>query len=187
MTIKDYSNQSTLTLKNLEIGSGMRPTEGFIHNDINQFDDIDIVADPWDIDLSTGSLDCILALGVMEHLTYSNFDLTLKNVHRMLSKDGIFLFDVPDIVVWARYLVESAEGKPVPFEQKHILSTIYGWQRWSGDEHKSGWTKDLLDDALHRAGFGEWEYGLENFLSRGFERRRMTRPGDAHFYLKVSR
>src|SRR5712691_1198496 len=121
-------------LRKLELGCGHRPTPGYIHNDLNAFEGVDIVGAPWEIELPGGSLDEVLALGVVEHLTYAQVTQSFKNVHRMLAPGGAFLFDVPDIPVWCRYVADHFAGQPAPFTLEHLFSTLYGWQRWPGDE-----------------------------------------------------
>jgi predicted SAM-dependent methyltransferase len=170
------------SLRKLEIGCGHRPTDGYIHNDVNAFEGVDIVSNPWEIDLPDDHLEETLALGLMEHLTYEQVGKTLQNVHRMLQPGGIFLFDVPDIPVWCRYVVDYFDEKPIPFTIEHCMSTLYGWQRWPGDEHKSGWYQSKLKETLKTNGFTEYEFGVELFLSRGHSRNRMSRPHDAHIY-----
>jgi predicted SAM-dependent methyltransferase len=177
----------TPTPAKLELGCGHRPTPGYLHNDINAFEGVDIVGDPWDIPLPDQSLEEVIALGLVEHLTYGQVAATFANVRRMLRPGGLFLFDVPDIPVWCRYVVDHFEGRPIPFEIDHVFSTLYGWQRWPGDEHKSGWYAERLAAALAEAGFGTASYGLEPFLSRGLERNRMSRPADAHLYCAAAR
>lgn len=171
-----------MSLQKLEIGSGQRPSEGYIHNDLNAFPGIDIVGNPWEIGLPEDSLEEVLALGVMEHLTYAQFDQTLVNIRRMLAPEGRFYFDVPDIVVWCRYAADFFDGKEIPFEIEHVFSTLYGWQRWPGDEHKSGWYKALLEKHLTEAGFTSWEFGVHLMTDKGIERNRFKRPHDAHLY-----
>ncbi len=169
----------------LEIGSGQRPTPGYIHNDVNDFPGIDHVGNPWEIDLPSGSLDEVLALGVIEHLTYAQVDLCFDNIFRMLEPGGAFYFDVPDLPVWCRYVVDHFSGKTIPFPIEHVLSTLYGWQRWPGDEHKSGWYQALLEQAIARAGFQDCEFGVQVLLDKGFVRNRFSRPHDAHIYCLV--
>jgi len=171
----------------LELGSGHRPTLGFMSNDINDFEGIDIVGNPWEIDLEDGSLEEVLALGLIEHLTFEQVDKTFLNVQRMLRPGGIFLFDVPDIVVWCKYAVDHFQGKDVPFDIDHIFSTLYGWQRWPGDEHKSGWYTEKLVKTLNQSGFLELDFGVDLFLKKGISRRRMTRPADAHIYCQAKK
>ena len=166
----------------LEIGCGERPTEGYIHNDINAFAGVEIVGNPWEIDLEEASLTEVLALGVVEHLTYSQVSETFNNIYRMLKSGGEFVFDVPDIPIWCGYVVDHFAGKEIPFEIDHVFATLYGWQRWPGDEHKSGWYEVKLLNCLGAAGFKIVKTGVEELTSRGHTRNRMSRPHDAHLY-----
>jgi predicted SAM-dependent methyltransferase len=168
--------------RKVELGCGERPSDGYIHNDINDFPGIDIVGNPWEIDLPADSLDEVLALGVIEHLTYAQVGFCFGNVRRMLRLGGTFYFDVPDIPVWCRYVVDHFAGREIPFSIEHVFSTLYGWQRWPGDEHKSGWWDARLRAALSEAGFKDCMFGVEHFLEKGIRRNRMARPADAHIY-----
>ncbi len=175
--------------RRLELGCGARPTPGYLHQDITPQPDVelDFSCPPWELPIADGSLYEVLALGLMEHLRFEDFHATLVKVHRMLATDGAFLFDVPDMTVWSEYLYNLTHGRQDqnPFTPEHIWSTFYGWQRWPGDEHKSGWTRDSLLDALLQAGFERVEEGVEIFTSQGILRRRFTRPTDAHLYIKA--
>lgn len=164
----------------VELGSGQRPTPGFVSTDSFPHPGLELVCDAWELDFPDESCSEVLALGVMEHLTFQQFADTVANVRRMLKPGGEFLFDVPDLAVWCRYLVDWSEGRPTPFPIAHIQSTLYGWQRWPGDEHKSGYTRETLMLAM-----SGWtlRFGVHQFLERGYERRRMTRPEDAHLYV----
>lgn len=169
----------------LELGSGRRPTPGYITSDINPFDGIDHVGPAWEIDLPDGSLDEVIAMAFMEHLRYDQFTLTCENVHRMLKPGGVFLFDVPDLAVWCRHFLDPPPG----LDHGDILRTIYGWQRWPGDEHKSGWTAELLEQYVNSAGFEfcAVERVPIEFRSRQIFRYRFTQPElDAHFYVRAA-
>jgi predicted SAM-dependent methyltransferase len=166
----------------LEIGCGQRPTPGYIHNDLNDFPGVDIVGSPWNIDLQNESLDEVLALGVIEHLTYEQVTATFNNVNRMLKVGGEFVFDVPDIPIWCEYVVNHFRGIEIPFEIDHVFATLYGWQRWAGDEHKSGWYMDKLIEVLKKSNFVNLKFGVNEMKLRGHIRNRMERPADAHIY-----
>lgn len=161
----------------LELGAGQRPTPGYLHNDVNSFPGIDHVGPAWTIPVADNSCEEVLALGVIEHLTFAEVRATFATVHRILEPGGVFLFDVPDLEVWCRYLADGTDL----FEPEHVLATLYGWQRWPGDEHKSGWTCGMLDGEL--GAFAKVTFGVDGFLTRGHTRRRMTRDGDAHIYV----
>ena len=171
----------------LELGCGHRPTIGYEHNDLWPFDHIEHVGHPSMLDLPDKSVNEVLALGFVEHLTYFEALDTFRNVHRMLQPGGTFLFDVPDYPVWARYYLDALDGKPTPLSLAHIRNTLFGWQRWPGDEHRWGWDLDLLTGALHATGFDELTWGLEAFLGRGLHRGRFRNPADAHLYVTATR
>ncbi len=167
----------------LELGAGPdRQTPGYAHNDVNAFDGIDFVGNAWELQLPSGSLEEVIAISFVEHLTYDKVERLLTNVKRMLAPGAAFIFDVPDIVQWASYL---ANGSDV-FDTTYCLKTIYGWQRWAGDEHVSGWTEPLLREYLTKAGFDDVTITTlpTEFVNRGIYRYRFTRPqDDAHFYI----
>jgi hypothetical protein len=169
----------------IEFGSGERPTHGFFSSDIYSESKADFIGNPWEIDVRENSVDRFLALGVMEHLKYEDFNKTLDFCMSRLKAGGDFMFDVPDMIVWAQYLVDIYNGKSCDFEENHVWSTFYGWQRWPGDEHKSGWSFRKLDALLKTYNFSTIEYGVDNFIENNYERRRMTRAGDAHIYVRA--
>jgi predicted SAM-dependent methyltransferase len=185
---KENSNRSDVIDK-LEIGSGQKPSEGYLHQDVTEQKDVklDFTCNPWEIPLAENSLSEAIALGVMEHIRYQDFDRTLIHIKKMLKPGGKFLFDVPDMKVWSEYLynLTHGEGDKNPFSEEHVWATIFGWQRWPGDEHKCGWTKEKLVDHLKKMGFGVKE-GVEVFTSKGIQRGRFTRPGDAHIYIEAT-
>ena len=165
----------------LEIGSGRRPTPGYLHNDVRAFDHVEFACNAWEVSLPSDTLEEVIALGVIEHLTFRQVEKTFRNVHRMLRRDGRFVFGAPDLLVWSEYLYDVLRAKPCPFTKEHVLATIYGWQRWDGDEHKSGWTKESLTQKLKEFGFGRVVDGEEHFKTKPeLWRRRLGRPEDAH-------
>ncbi len=89
--------------------------------------------------------------------------------------------------VWSAYLYNLTHGmsEKNPFPSHHIWATFYGWQRWPGDEHKSGWTKEDVKEVLKEAGFDKIEEGVQIFTLKGIKRGRFTRKGDAHIYIKA--
>ena len=62
---------------------------------------------------------------------------------------------MPDMKVWSEYLYNVTHGRAEdnPCTAEHVWRTVYGWQRWPGDEHKSGWTREDILAVLKSAGF----------------------------------
>jgi predicted SAM-dependent methyltransferase len=131
-----------------------------------------------------GPFDEVLALGVIEHLTFHQAENTFRAVYQNLDSGGVFLFDVPDLAVWCLYYIYPNTSM---FAPEHVLATIYGWQRWPGDEHKSGWSKQSLRDTLEKAGFLDIALATEAPPSfrQIAERNRFDRPHDAHIYVEA--
>jgi len=179
--------------KRLEIGCGNRPTPGYLHQDIIEMEgvNLDFYCKPHEIDAN--GFDLIIALGAMEHLRFVEFGKTIEHFLKILNIGGHFLFDVPDLKVWCQYYVDSCEGKEVPFEHQHILNTIYGWHRWEGDEHKSGWSESQLNNLISSKKLNGAYFRTDIstspkiFKEYGFHRNRFDRPTDAHFYVKLTK
>jgi len=178
-------------LDKLELGSGGKPSPGYLHQDITPLSEVelDFICNPWEIPLEENSLSEVLALGVVEHFRYQDAHKTFAHVYKLLKKGGSFLFDVPDMKVWSEYLYNLTHGmqEKNPFRPEHVWATTYGWQRWLGDEHKSGWTRDDILDAIKKAGFSSVEEGVQIFTSKGIERGRFARKEDAHLYIKATK
>lgn len=164
----------------LELGAGHRGTRGYLHNDINPFVGIDVVGPSWLLDFDDESLDEVLAIAFIEHLTYYEALDTFRNVRRMLSPGGLFLFDVPDYPVWAQYYLDTLADRAVAIPLDHIRRTLFGWGRWPGDEHKFGWDRRLLTATLRDAGF-RVDFDVQPFIDRA-HRDRFHVPSDAHLY-----
>lgn len=167
----------------IELGCGDRPTPGYLHQDVTELVSLDFHCQPWQINLPEGSISEVIAIGVMEHLRFKEFYMTIDHVNKLLEKGGVFIFDVPDMKIWSKYLYAVTHGETCPFTKEHVYSTMWGWQRWTGDEHKSGWTIEDLTASLKNIGFTEINNGMCAIRERGIERNRFSRPEDAHLYI----
>lgn len=179
-------------MKKLEIGCGERPTKGFLHQDIENVSGIELDFHCAPYEIPDDNFDLIIAVGVMEHLRLEEFEKTVNHFLNILKNDGVFLFDVPDLKVWCQYYIDNCEGKNAPFDNAHVLSTIYGWQRWTGDEHKSGWSEKTIEELIKltrtKESYFELEFSTPKiFKEIGLDRNRFNRDKDAHLYVKLTK
>lgn len=168
----------------LELGAGQRPTRGYDHADIHPFPHIEHVGDAWMLDLPDQSCSEILALAFVEHLTYENALDTFRNVRRLLAPGGQFLFDVPNYPIWVGYYLTHLRDDgfcQVPMD--HVRRTLFGWQRFPGDEHKYGWDRDHLKSALVMCGLIPQSFTAVDEFKRRAYRQRFEKPWDAHLYV----
>ena len=174
----------------LEFGSGERPTDGYLHQDIIQLSTpLDYVCKAWEVPMEEESLDEVIAIAVMEHLRIGEFRDTLKHIYKLLKPGGVFYFDVPDIKTWNTYLFlvlsdsKYENSSMVPYSKTDIYKTMWGWQRWEGDEHKSAWVKEDVYWELDMIGFTVYN-GLNDIKDR-VKRDRFDIPANAHIYVKA--
>lgn len=166
----------------LELGAGLRPTRGYDHLDAHPFPHIEHVGDPWMLHLPTASVEEVLALAFIEHLTYEQALDTFRNVRRMLAPGGMFLFDVPDYPQWVTYYLARLNGVTDEPTMEHCRRTLFGWQRWPGDTHQYGWDELHLSQSLELCGLAVTSWSVEPFKRRA-HRQRFDRPWDAHLYV----
>lgn len=142
----------------LEIGPGTKPRPGFIHMDVRELPDVEIVGRAYSIPLPDGSVLEIWSVDCFEHLSFAEARLALKEWWRVLVPGGKVEFTCPDVYRWAKYLVEAEESESAQgggWTQDWIATAFWGWQQHEADYHKSGWTEKTLSKELSKAGFTE--------------------------------
>ena len=168
----------------IELGCGNRPTEGYLHQDVIQLETpLDFCCNAWQLPCHEDSVDEVIAIAVMEHLRYDEFGRTLRHIHRVLKRGGIFLFDVPDLFTWSGYLYDVLRGNSCPYSQEDVIKTMWGWQRWDGDEHKSMWTAEMVYKECKNSGF-KVEDGFRDIKNR-IHRDRFNYPENVHIFIKA--
>ena len=118
------------TRRKLELGSGERPTPGYLHQDVTAQPGValDFQCEPWEIPLPPGSLDEVIALGVVEHLRFADVARTLAHLHDLLATGGVFVFDVPDMTVWVNYLHTVIHHPDTLASDAAEISPGVGWR-----------------------------------------------------------
>lgn len=194
--------QILLTMKamrKLNIGSHNVKVDGFLNLDILELPDVDIVCDitrvPWAFrqrtDVSNkerpfddiswpeeNSVDEILMVEVLEHISFHDTDKVLKEIYRVLKPGGKIHIQVPDCGSMMEMYVrgeisDSIPHKPQSVEQVIALRDATGMRvnpvRWLmafcgaqkygvPDIHKNIFTKELLQEYLENAGFDKIDF-----------------------------
>lgn len=132
----------------LELGAGYRPTDGYVHQDINPGNHIEIVCDAARIDEFVDTpVDLLRATHLLEHFSYRDTVKVLKAWHNILDEHGALYIEVPNLS-WQTKAHCNGE-----LSDEEAISYIFGEQDFDGNYHYAGFTKKLLEDKLRAAGF----------------------------------
>lgn len=159
------------------VGAGWEAPEwsakGWTCNDLGDaaalYSDIALVGPCWALPVPDASATEIMAKGMFEHMTYHEAARALAEWRRVLAPGGHVTVEVPDVDEYVRQyaamLAEGgdhpegrdggAEGEPDDISactgiDRWLRRALWGWQRYPGDEHRSGWTERLLAHYLDR-------------------------------------
>ena len=135
----------------LNLGCGYDKRAGFLNVDLQDFHEPDLVADITALSqLPSGHFELIVAQDVLEHLERERVPTALAEWSRLLAPEGVLELRVPSLfdlfLMLAAPENRSAEGAA---KVNHLL---YGTQAYSGDYHLTGFTAELLEDLLTKAG-----------------------------------
>lgn len=137
----------------LEIGSGERPTPGYVHNDIRELPGIDWVTDARCLDLfleifpPDEPITEIKAAHVLEHFSWRETVRILERWLSILAPGGMIHIEVPNLS-WQCRAVLNHE---LPWSQ--MVDYIFGGQDYEGNYHKTAFTEAGLVSCLEQAGF----------------------------------
>lgn len=93
----------------------------------------------------------------LEHINRNHRQKVIKELYRVLEPGGEVYIEVPDFEGTINLLSQAFEAKNERLV--HIWTTsIYGKQRFPGDQHCWGFTKTSLPALLHEANFSYVEY-----------------------------
>lgn len=137
----------------LDIGAGnpdeseFQP-EGFVLQDIEEYDNIDLVCDIRDLleYVNPGECQVVRASHVLEHFSHKEIDRIFHIVNVVLKTGGIFHVIVPDLKAQSRKLLETDN-------ERQIMIEMYGGQKDKFDFHQTGFTSSILKNLFERNGF----------------------------------
>lgn len=115
--------------------------------------------------VNDNSCDGIYCSHVLEHLSYEDCILAVRNTYRLLKPDGVFRCIVPDLAQAARHYVANLSANDREANKKFMEATMLGKHRrargWKGmlqsafgnSDHLFMWDEPSLTALLTQAGF----------------------------------
>jgi len=94
-----------------------------------------------------------ILIQVLEHIPAYEVSKVLREIHRVLCQDGVFIVGVPDLKETARMLAEAKSDE----EEDWCIRLIHGTQRNEWSHHYCGYTNRTLREILSLYGFGNFE------------------------------
>lgn len=147
----------------LDFGCGENPREGFVGVDLRDLPSVKYVCAAWEIDKHVEAVVTeIYSRHFIEHLTFSQLDLTLRAWKKILVPGGKVQIIVPDMRYHIGQFLDTESSRPSKANPEwtvleHAIAGFWGWQR-EGDEkmwdvHKSGYDFRLINMKLAEHGF----------------------------------
>jgi len=173
----------------LHVGCGEQDIEGYVGCDLRSLDHVQLVCRAWEVSEHCRDLSEIYSRHMLEHLTFAESRLTLRDWYRALAPSGLVKIEVPNLAFAIRQW-ERASWDAETLENKFSdarwgFAGFFGWQRecdpespeynqsyW--DVHKSGYTVDSMKFFLAEAGFEHIEINLEGFTAKQIRRRNLA-------------
>lgn len=138
---------------NLGCGTDIRTGPGWVNVDFRELPGVDLVHDLSNpLPFEDGVADGIVAQDLLEHFPANKTHELLKDWFRVLKKGGLLELRVPDMYEIAYQIVNRGRW---PFKDSELMELIYGSQDFNGNQHKHGFTNQMLRDALFVAGFSQ--------------------------------
>ncbi len=132
----------------LEIGSGNKPREGYLHFDIRKNIGADVVGNAEKLPFKNEEFEEVFSRFFLEHLPRKKAELAVKEMFRVTKKGGFVEIIVPNIAYFCRLFVEEKGQK-----KEWALNKIYGFENYNEDHHFFGYDLDTLSQLLEKNGF----------------------------------
>lgn len=120
--------------------TGIDPSPGCIETVTQKYGISGFVSDLNNLSLKPGSVECLILVGVLEHIR--DVDYSLQKLHEILSENGFLIIAVPDA---SRYF----EGKDAPFQEfslEHI--NFFGPISLENLLIKNGFKKNIVQQSM---------------------------------------
>ena len=151
------------------MGCGNDSLAGYVGCDIRKTPAVKIVCKAWELSSKVKDIENIYSRHMCEHLTYQEFEQTLKDWHRALRNGGQIHIIVPNIDYhikqFKRAVFDNENLQNAKSDLAWSIAGFCGWQRenytlgggktkyW--DVHKSIWNDKLMRLYLENTGFSD--------------------------------
>lgn len=139
----------------LHLGCGNRRIDGLINCDLHA-PDPDRRIDCRDLSsFGTETVDLIETHHMVEHLSFADTIVALREWSRVLKRNGRLVMTCPDLTVIAwRFLARRLRAwcERGSWANEYTLQMIYGSQEHEGMFHRSGYDKRIISELLSNAG-----------------------------------
>ena len=142
----------------LNIGCGINHAEGYVNIDVQEVETAagvtpDFIADAKNIQLPDACADEVMAIHVWEHFYRWDCEAVIAEWRRLLKIGGLLVLELPDMMKWARNILEGIPGDKHPDQLG--LWAAYGDPRTKDPYmlHKWGWSEKSLRAFLEENGF----------------------------------
>jgi predicted SAM-dependent methyltransferase len=173
----------------LYVGCGEQQLEGYYGCDLRPLDSVALACKAWDVSTHCRELAEIYSRHMLEHLTFAEARLTLRDWYSALADDGLLRIEVPNLAFaigqWQRATWSEEALQDRYSDARWGFAGFFGWQRecdpeensynttyW--DVHKSGYTSASMQFFLEEAGFQDIEIHFEGFTEKQNRRRNLA-------------
>lgn len=137
-------------MNKLEIGSGNKPKEGYLHFDVRNNVNADVVGDAKKLPFKNEEFSEVYSRFFLEHLPRKDALVATSEMFRVLKSGGTLEIIVPNIGYFCKLFVEETGQK-----KEWALNKMYGFENYLEDHHYFGYDEETLSKVLVLSGFSE--------------------------------
>jgi len=134
----------------LEIGSGNKPKEGYLHFDVRSNINADVIGDARKLPFKDEEFSEVYSRFFLEHLPRKEALIALNEMFRVLKKGGVIEIIVPNIAYFFKLFINETGQK-----KEWALNKIYGFENYIEDHHFFGYDEETLSKTLILSGFSD--------------------------------
>ena len=144
----------------VELASGERPYDGYLHCDMRVLESTDLVCRVEILPFADCSVESLLASHIIEHFPYESIISVLGEWHRVLSPGGDILIITPNLGYITHGYVDGW------MDYTEARNRLFGGQDYEGNYHYTMFDSQSMFKALEEVGFKSIEDVTANYETR---------------------